>query len=90
MVTKQENDRASTSGRIHGFEVYEPGGGTQGPKKLRLARHGEKTWWQGTDGGGNAMSLRAFREFGIHEFAMRELFASKIPDIPMCDELLLL
>jgi hypothetical protein len=32
MVTKQENDRASTSGRIHGFEVYEPGGGTQGPK----------------------------------------------------------
>jgi hypothetical protein len=73
-----------------GFEVYEPGGGTQGPEKLRLARHGEKTWRQGTDGGGNAMRLRAFREFGIREFAMRELFASGIPDIPMCDELLLL
>jgi hypothetical protein len=37
-----------------------------------------------------AMRLRVFREFGIREFAMRELFASGIPDIPMCDELLLL
>jgi hypothetical protein len=36
------------------------------------------------------MRLWAFREFGIREFAMRELFASGIPDIPMCDELLLL
>jgi hypothetical protein len=36
------------------------------------------------------MRLRAFWEFMIREFAMRELFASGILDIPMCDELLLL
>jgi hypothetical protein len=37
-----------------------------------------------------AMRLRVFWEFGIREFEMRELLASGIPDIPMCDELLLL
>jgi hypothetical protein len=37
-----------------------------------------------------AMKLRSFREFGIREFVMRELFTYGIPDIPMCDELLLL
>jgi hypothetical protein len=30
---QRESDRANASGRIHGFQVYEPGGGTQGPGK---------------------------------------------------------
>jgi hypothetical protein len=33
------------------------------------------------------MNVSRFREFGIHEFGVREFLASGIPDIPMCDEL---
>jgi hypothetical protein len=39
---------------------------------------------------GHVMRFRFFRGFGIREFEMRELLASWISDIPMCDELLLL
>jgi hypothetical protein len=90
MVTKQ----GKMIGRIQvaesmGFEVYEPGGGTRGLKNCGWhdtgrRRGGKGQWWM------YAMRLWVFWEIEIREFVMRKLFTSRILDITMYDELLLL
>jgi hypothetical protein len=66
-----------------GFEVYEPGGGTQGPGKTVVGMT------RGYDVAARDRYVMRFRGFGgIRDSRCRGAHVPGTPDPPICDELL--